>query len=167
MASPFADFPNVRLAWDRPTGPPTNLRNGLSAAVETIAIEGFLGGPGGTTDQGLSDPAGAPSALAAGALAVKIYVIRWALVPSGQSWLLSGTSWTWTSTGLRPSGLIASDRELQAYRGPMTALPTPSIGTIGTMMIDQVGTPYGDGGIGGLLRDEIGDVLYGTLRFPR
>lgn len=167
MASPFADFPNVRLAWQRPTGAPTNLRNGLAAPVETFVIEGFLGGQGGTSANGSTDPAGAPSIVTPGARPAKIYIIRWALLTTGQTWLQIGTGWSWNTTALRPTGLTASDQELQAYLGPMDALPTPAAGTVGTLQIDQVGSAYGDGGIGALLRAEAGDVLYGTLRFPR
>lgn len=169
MASPFADFPNIRLAWQRPISAPLNLRDGIKATTETVAIEGFLGGSATATENGTNDPAGQPSLVVPGARPVKVFVIRWALVPTsgGATWLDVGSAWTWSDDGLRPVGLTAGDQELQAYLGPMDALPTPAAGTVGTLVLNQVGSAFGDGGVGALLRAEAGDQLHGTLRFPR
>jgi hypothetical protein len=174
MASPFADFPSIRLAWARPTGAPTNLRNGLAAASELIAIDGFLTGDAVTRAQSTAGAAavsvraaGLPTVITPGQRAGKVFIIRWALVPTGASWLDPGTAWSWDTTALRPAGMTASEQELQAYLGPINALPTPTAGTIGTAVIDQVGGPAGDGGVGALLREEAGDQLFITLRFPR
>lgn len=174
MASPFADFPNIRLAWARPTGAPANLRDGLTAPSEVIAIDGFLTGDAVTRGQSTAGAAavsaraaGLPTVITPGQRSSKVFIIRWALVPSGQSWLAPGTTWTWDTTALRPAGVTASEQELQAYLGPIDALPTPAAGTVGTAVIDQVGGPAGDGGVGALLRQEAGDQLFITLRFPR
>jgi hypothetical protein len=174
MASPFEDFPNVRLAWQRPTGAPADLREGLAAPTETVAIEGYLTGDGvlsGASTIGAAPitarAMGLPNVVAPGSRSARVYVIRWALVPSGDEWLDVGTGWAWTATGLRPDGLTAGEQELQLYLGPLAALPTPGPGTVGTAVIDQVNGPSGDGGVGALLREEVGDQLFITLRLPR
>jgi hypothetical protein len=174
MASPFADFPNIRLGWRRPTSAPTNLRDGLTGSGQIIAIDGFLTGDAVTRGQSTAGAAavsaraaGLPTVITPGQRAGKVFIIRWALVPLGESCFDAGTSWTWDTTALRPVGMTASEQELQAYLGPIDALPTPAVGTIGTAVIDQVGGPAGDGGVGALLRQEAGDQLFITLRFPR
>ncbi len=167
MASPFADFPNIRLGWRRPTSAPTNLRDGLTGSGQIIAIDGFLGGGGITRGQPGGDPAGLPTVVTPGQRSSKVFIIRWALVPTGATWLDPGTAWSWDTTALRPAWMTASEQELQAYLGPIDALPAAAAGTIGTAVIDQVGGPAGDGGVGALLRQEAGDQLFITLRFPR
>ncbi len=111
--------------------------------------------------------AGLPTVITPGQRAGKVFIIRWALVPLGESCFDAGTSWAWDTTALRPAGMTASEQELQAYLGPIDALPAAAAGTIGTAVIDQVGGPAGDGGVGALLRQEAGDQLFITLRFPR
>jgi hypothetical protein len=173
MASPFADFPNIRLGWRRPAAAPTNLRDGLTTTFQLIAIDGYLSGQAVTKAQlPLADPrgdraAGLPTVITPGERSAKVFVIRWALVPLGESCFAAGTSWTWDTTGLRPDGLTASEQELQLYLGPLDVLPTPGPGTVGTAVIDQVNGPSGDGGVGALLREEVGDQLFITLRLPR
>ncbi len=167
MASPFADFPNIRLGWRRPTAAPTSLRDGLSSSSQVIAIDGYLSGksiargrPGGEAD-------GLPTIVTPGERSAKVFIIRWALVPLGESCFHPGTSWAWDDSGLRPAGMTAGDRELQVYFGDLAAIATPPAGSIGTAVIDQVGGPSGDGGVGAVLREEAGDQLFVTLRFPR
>lgn len=167
MASPFADFPNIRLGWRRPTGAPVSLRDGLTSPSELIAIDGFLTGSGTNRGQPGADPAGLPTVITPGQRSSKVFIIRWALVPLGESCFDPGTAWAWDTTALRPAGMTASEQELQAYLGPIDALPAAAAGTIGTAVIDQVGGPAGDGGVGALLRQEAGDQLFITLRFPR
>lgn len=174
MASPFEDFPNVRLAWQRSTGAPADLREGLAAPAETIIIEGYLTGDATLSGASTIGAApitaramGLPNAVAPGSRAARVYVIRWALLPNAATWLDVGEAWAWTATGLRPDGLTAGEQELQLYLGPLIVLPTPGPGTVGTAVIDQVNGPGGDGGVGALLREEVGDQLFITLRMPR
>jgi hypothetical protein len=174
MASPFADFPNIRLGWRRPASAPTNLRDGLAGTSQLIAIDGYLSGNQITKAQATADgasssdrAAGLPTVITPGERQAKVFVIRWALVPTGQSCFAAGVSWTWNDTGLRPTGMTAGEQELQVYFGDLAAMVTPAAGTIGTAVIDQVGGLSGDGGVGALLREEAGDQLFITLRFPR
>jgi hypothetical protein len=174
MASPFADFPNIRLGWRRPASAPTDLRNGLAGSSQLIAIDGYLSSKAVAKAQptaGGADAsdraAGLPTVITPGERLAKVFLIRWALVPLGQSCFDAGTSWAWDASGLRPAGMAAGEQELQVFFGDLAAMATPPVGSIGTAVIDQVGGPSGDGGVGAVLREEAGDQLFITLRFPR
>lgn len=168
MASPFATFPNARLAWQRPTSALSSLRNGTRpATTQTVIIEAFVEpaatGPAGVAHQ----QSGRTGTLQAGqSRGLAGYITRWALLPSGADWLDAGSGWTWNDTGLRPDGLTASRDELQAALVKIEALPATTRGEIGMLTIDQVGSPYGPGGIGEIVTDAIGDYIAGTFRVP-
>ncbi len=176
MASPFAPFANARLAWRRPTAPLANLRDGVAGLVsETVVIEAFLKETTVSQQDGRSggDRATARSggdratAMVIDAAAVRGYITRWVVLPAGESWLAAGTAWEWDETGLRPEGFRASGAEAQLFRGVLALLPATGSGTIHTIELQHVGSAYGDGGIGAVLREAAGDQFTALLREAR
>lgn len=169
MASPFATRANARIRWQQGTALP-DLREGLTAATELVVIEAFLTLRGVPDRQGAGAGAaaeGLPSAMAAESQPAIGYVTRWAVVPTGATWLDSGAGWTWDTTGLRPPSLVASNQEAQLYFGPLAALPTPPPGSLRTITFLQVTWDQGDGGIGAQLRSKAGDRFQALVRGPR
>jgi len=156
MATPFADFANLRMLWRRPTAALTSLRDGMRPAVDLVVIEAFaeLQGPGGEQDSG---------GRAIGAASIEGNLTRWAVVPSGAGWLDAGSAWSWTDTGLRPTGLPRGEK-LEAFMGAITSLPTLTEGERGWVTI---ATLSGVGGIDALIRVEAGDEFTGTFAAGR
>lgn len=168
MASPFADLANGRLAWQRPTEPLTNLRDGFRhTATETVAIDFFFEpgvGEGSMPPRARSDDRNATTVQASKSRTISGYITRWAVVPDDANWLDAGTGWVWNDTGLRPDGLIAGDEELQAALVNITNLPAIDRAEIGTLTLDQLGSSYGPGGVGALITEAAGEYLMGTFR---
>lgn len=156
MATPFADFTNLRMLWRRPTAALTSLRDGMRPAVDLVVIEAFaeLQGPGGEQDSG---------GRAIGAASIEGNLTRWAVVPSGAGWLDAGSAWSWTDTGLRPTGLPRGEK-LEAFMGAITSLPALTEGERGWVTI---ATLSGVGGIDALIRVEAGDEFTGTFAAGR
>jgi len=151
MATPFADFANLRLLWRRPTAAATSLREGLQRATDLVVIEAFaeVQGPGG------EQPSGGRSI---GSGSIEGNITRWAVVPFGAGWLDSGTAWSWTDTGLRPTGFPRGEK-LEAFMGDLASLPTTTEAERGWVTI---ATLSGVGGIDALIRVEAGDEFTGT-----
>jgi len=151
MATPFADFANLRLLWRRPTAAATSLREGLQRATDLVVIEAFaeVQGPGG------EQPSGGRSI---GSGSIEGNITRWAVVPSGAGWLDAGTAWSWTDTGLRPTGFPRGEK-LEAFMGDLASLPTTTEAERGWVTI---ATLSGIGGIDALIRVEAGDEFTGT-----
>jgi len=151
MATPFADFANLRLLWRRPTAAPTSLREGLQRTTDLVVIEAFaeVQGPGG------EQPSGGRSI---GSGSIEGNITRWAVVPSGAGWLDAGTAWSWTDTGLRPTGFPRGEK-LEAFMGDLASLPTTTEAERGWVTI---ATLSGVGGIDALIRVEAGDEFTGT-----
>lgn len=167
MATPFAPFANARLAWRRPTAPLANLRDGVAGlATETVVIEAFLKETTVSQQDGRSGGDRA-TAMVIDAAAVKGYITRWVVLPAGQSWLAAGTDWEWDETGVRPEGFRANGAEAQLFRGVLAVLPATGGGTIHTIELQHVGSAYGDGGIGAVLREAAGDQFTALLREAR
>jgi hypothetical protein len=156
MATPFADFANLRLLWRRPTAAATSLREGLQRATDLVVIEAFaeLQEPGGEQDSG---------GRSIGSVSIEGNITRWAVVPSGANWLDTGTAWSWTDTGLRPTGLPRGEK-LEAFMGDLASLPTTAEGERGYVTI---ATLSGVGGIDALIRVEAGDEFTGTFAAGR
>lgn len=160
MATPFAEFANARLAWQRRSAPPANLRGGTRpATTTTIVLEAFLEPAGGAGP----DPNGDTTLLASGSRGFTGYLTRWAVLPTDADWLDAGTGWSWDETGLRPAGMAASTVEIQAALVAMGSLPDLTRAEIGTMVLTQLGSPYGPGGIGAEITDVAGEYLEGRF----
>jgi hypothetical protein len=156
MPTPFADFANIRLLWRRPTAAATSLREGLQRATDLVVIEAFaeVQGPGG------EQPSGGRSI---GSGSIEGNITRWAVVPSGAGWLDAGTAWSWTDTGLRPTGFPRGEK-LEAFMGDLASLPTTTEAERGWVTI---ATLSGVGGIDALIRVEAGDEFTGTFAAGR
>lgn len=148
MATDFAPYANLRFLWPRPAVI-TGLRDGIPAASELVVVEVFAKAEAPSVQE-------LPS-LKTGTQVLQGYICRWATLPSGADWLTSGSSWSWTDTGLMPTGLAAEARG-KAYLGPLDALPTLG-GLVGEATILQLGGTFGIGGIGAELRAALGDAI--------
>ena len=163
MATPFAEFANCRIAWLRPTAALTNLRDGTRpAATTTVVMEAFIEPAG----DGQPENRGEATAQASQGRSLSGYLTRWATLPNGADWLDAGTSWTWDDSGLRPEGLTAGRDELQAALVSIADLPATDRAEIGTLVINQLGSPYGPGGIGQQVTAIAGEYLSGVFRIP-
>lgn len=157
MATPFAPFANVRMAWKRPTAALTSLRDGMKPTADLVVIEAFTEG----VQVGGEQPGGGGRSIGSGS--IEGYITRWAVVPAGASWLDAGTAWSWTDTGLRPTGLPRGEK-LEAFIGNLSGLPTVGDGERGWLTI---ATLTGTGGIDALVRAAAGDKLTGTFAAGR
>ena len=156
MATPFAPFASIRMVWERPTAAVTSLRDGTRATVDQVVIEAYLDELGGSGEQAIGAQAVSGSSISGN-------LTRWAVLPSGASWLDSGASWTWDETGLRPAGLPRGE-QLQTFIGNLSALPAIGQGETGHITI---ATLSAEGGIDGLVRALAGDEFTGTFAAGR
>ena len=156
MATPYAPYASLRLLWRRPTAAVTSLREGLRPAADLVVIEAFaeVSGPGGEQESG---------GRSIGSGSIEGNLTRWAVVPSGATWLDSGTTWSWTNTGLRPTGLPRGEK-LEAFMGNLAALPATAEGERGWVTI---ATLSGTGGIDAIVRAAAGDEFTGTFAAGR
>lgn len=156
MPTPFAPFANVRMLWLRPSAARTSLREGMRVAADRVVIEAFaeLQGPSGEQETG---------ARAIGAAGIEGNITRWAVVPSGATWLDAGGSWAWTTTGLRPPGLPRGEK-LEAFIGKLSILPTTTEGERGWITL---ATLSGVGGIDAIVAAAAGDEFTGTFAAGR
>lgn len=157
MAALPSSISNIRLSFERPTSNDTNLRDGVNPVVELIALEAYVELQGG---------AGGPQPSGAGAIAAASYRgwwNRWALIPTGASWLDLGASWAWNTSGLRPDGLDEG-MALEAFYGDLTALPLIGQGKRGWLTLT---TLQGVGGIDALVRAAGLDEFSGQLAAGR
>lgn len=156
MATPFAEFASLRMLWHRPTAAITSLREGIRPSSEAVVIEAFaeLQGPSGEQPSGGRD---------IGSASIEGNITRWAVVPSGASWLALGSNWAWNETGLRPAGLPRGQK-LEAFLGNLSALPAVTEGERGWVTIATLSSV---GGIDALVRVEAGDEFTGTFAAGR
>jgi len=156
MPTPFAPFANLRMVWLRSTAARTSLREGMRATTEQVVIEAFaeLQGPSGEQETG---------ARAIGAASVEGNITRWAVVPSGGTWLQAGTSWAWNTSGLRPAGLPRGEK-LEAFMGKLSILPATTEGERGWLTL---ATLSGVGGIDAIVAAAAGDEFTGTFAAGR
>lgn len=157
MPSPFPQFTwNLRMLWRRPTAARTSLREGMRAESDHVVIEAAadISGPSGEQESG---------ARSIGAASIVGNIVRWAVVPSGQSWLAAGTSWAWNTSALRPAGLPRGEK-LEAFLGKLSLLPATTEGELGHVTI---ATLSGVGGIDALVAAAAGDEFTGTFASGR
>jgi hypothetical protein len=154
MPTPFAPYASLRLLWRDPTAKPVNLRDGpVPASTRLVVVECYI-------DATPSGPAGADAGgIDIGSQNMEGNITRWAIVPTGASWLDAGSSWAWTDTGLRPPGLVAGIR-MEAWEGPLGELPVVANGRRGWFTI---GTLSGTGGIDAIVRAAAGDEFTGIF----
>lgn len=157
MPSPFPQFTwNLRMLWRRPTAARTTLREGMRATVDLVVIEAAadLQGPSGEQDSGGRD---------IGAASIEGNIVRWAVVPSGATWLDAGSTWAWNTTALRPAGLPRGEK-LEAFVGKLSLLPATTEGERGWVTL---ATLSGVGGIDALVAAAAGDEFTGTFAAGR
>lgn len=156
MATPYAPYASLRMLWLRPTADRTSLRDGMRAAADQVAIEAYLEvqGPSGEQETG---------ARAIGAAGVEGNITRWAVLPTGATWLQLGSSWPWNTTGLRPPGLPRGEK-LQAFIGKLSALPVTTEGEHGWLTIATLSSV---GGIDAIVAAAAGDEFTGTFAAGR
>lgn len=159
MATRFKSLANVRMLWQQPGAIPASFRQGARpTSTAAIVIEAFLkGGSGGGETP-------TPSA-AIGGESWSGYLTRWALLPTGASWLDLGSSWTWNETGTRPTGLRRG-MSCQAFFGNLANLPVEGSGIRGELELSSLEGTYGVGGIGARLLPRTGERIAAVFR-PR
>jgi hypothetical protein len=153
------------MVWLRPAAARTSLREGMRATTEQVVIEGFAelqGSSRETSFMALAGEQGA-GARAIGAASVEGNITRWAVVPSGGTWLQAGTSWAWNTTGLRPAGLPRGEK-LEAFMGKLSILPATTEGERGWLTL---ATLSGVGGIDAIVAAAAGDEFTGTFAAGR
>ena len=159
MATRFKSLANVRLLWQQPGTIPATFRQGARpTTTAAVVIEAFLKGNsgGGETPTPSAGIGGEPWSG---------YLTRWALLPTGASWLDIGSSWSWDETGTRPSGLRRG-MSCQAFVGNLLLLPVVGAGIQGQMELSSLEGTYGVGGIGARLLPRTGERMAATFR-PR
>ncbi len=156
MATPFAQFPGMRMIWRRPTSTPANLREGIAMATDSVVIEAYVETSGPNGEQSLGGQH-------FGAATVEGNITRWAVIPAGANWLDSGSSWSWDDSGLKPLGLLRGEK-MQAFLGATTNLPSRGDGEIGWLTIATISS---EGGIDGIIRQLAGDEFTGTFAAGR
>ena len=151
MATDFYDYANLRLLIPQPAAIPANLRAGMPAATASWVVECFAKGEN-------TDAPGLPS-IDPRRRVLAGYITAWAALPANTSWLAVRSAFTWTDTGLAPAGLLpgASGR---GFLGVLPDLPTiTNNGQQGEATILALADPYGPGGIGAELRQQLGDRI--------
>ena len=156
MATPFAQFPGMRMLWRRPTAALTNLREGIRPSFDSVVIEAYVEttGPNNEQSTGGQD---------FGAANVEGNITRWAVLPAGSNWLDNGSSWAWDDSGLKPQGLPRGEK-MTAFLGATTNLPSRGDGEVGWLTITTLSS---EGGIDGIVRQLAGDEFTGTFAAGR
>lgn len=160
MASPFAEYANLRLRFERRTAAIASLRDGARVTTEVVVIDAWArsNDAGGGEQQ--------TGGVALGQFALSGFLVRHAVLPPGSDWLSLGLTWPWQEDGLRPEGLRAGET-LQACFGDLTGLPAVDDAELGWLTLSQISHPYGSGGIGAKLRAAAGDKFAGTFAETR
>jgi hypothetical protein len=156
MATPFAQFPGMRMVWKRPTTLPSSLREGVRSSFDYVAIEAYVDTSGPNNEQSLGGQH-------FGAANVEGNITRWAVIPSGDDWLDSGTAWAWNDDGLKPTGFPRGEK-VEAFLGDVTSLPDLKDGEKGWLTIATISS---EGGIDGIVRQFAGDEFTGTFAAGR
>jgi hypothetical protein len=160
MPTPLAPYANLRLLIPQPVAP-ANFRSGVPAATASWVIEMFAKADGSGAAPGQGLPSIDPSRRT-----LSGYITAWALLPANTSWLAAASAFTWTTTGSAPDGL-ALGLQGSGYLGNLSALPTttgPS--QRGEATITGLAGTFGPGGIGDLVRQELGDAITIELQVP-
>ena len=150
MTSPLAQFENARILWVKP-GTRSSGRDGFKTQPgQAYLIMAFL--KRRATSEMMSVRLGIPAA-GGQPYEFKGYTLRWAELPADQVDTYQTadlTALTWDDTALLPDG---ADRDQRAK------LFMAGQGEIEIRFTDMDGS-YGQGGIGTIIRDVLGDPLY-------
>jgi hypothetical protein len=160
MTTPLAEFANLRLLIPQPVAP-ANFRSGVPAPTASWVIEMFAKSEAAGGQPGQSLPSVDPTRRT-----LSGYITAWAVLPANTSWLAAATAFTWTTTGLAPAGL-AVGLQGTGLLGRLAALPTiAGPAQRGEATIVRLGGDFGPGGIGEILRAELGDAITVELQLP-
>jgi hypothetical protein len=163
MTTPLAEYANLRLLIPQPVATPANFRSGVPAPTASWVIEMFAKAETATSDSRFSEslPSIDPTRRT-----LSGYITAWATLPANTSWLAAATAFTWTTTGLAPAGL-AVGLQGTGLLGRLAALPTiAGPAQRGEATIVRLGGDFGPGGIGEILRAELGDAITVELQLP-
>ena len=152
----FLEYANLRLLIGKPAAAPANFRSGVPAGTGSWVVEAFARGE---TVAAADLPSVSPrSRILAG------YITAWANLPANTSWLAARSAFTWTETGLAPDDLRLGMGG-RGFLGVLGGLPTRE-GTWleGEATIIGLTEPFGPGGIGAELRQQLGDRIRIDLR---
>ena len=145
MATDLAPYANLRL-WMKQLVVPVSLRNGPVGSGGSWIIDCYAKGE-------MFDTADLPSVNPRGQV-LKGYVTQWAVLPTGANWLVPSGQLQWNTTGLIPEGLKAG-----AIGDGFLGVLNSTNGRKGLATILAISDPYGIGGVGAELRQEIGDSI--------
>ena len=152
MATDLAPYANLRLLLPQPAAAPQNFRSGVPAATASWVVECFA-------KRENTDLAGQLPSIDPRRSVLSGYITSWAVLPANTSWLAVRSAFTWNETGLTPAGLLPG----AMGRGILTlleALPTITQPTVqGEITVLAVADPFGPGGIGAELRQQLGDRI--------
>lgn len=159
MATPFGQFANGRMLFNRRTDRIPNFRDGARVKTEQVVLDIFcklvFSAAQGTATAGATE---LKQQFLSG------YICRWAKIDAGNDWLDLGTSWNWIDTGKKPDGLD-SGTKIKTWIGDVKNLPARDGGEEGLTDLRSVILPYGIGGIGEVIRDVAGDRIDGVYTF--
>lgn len=151
MTTPLAAYANLRLLIPQPVVP-ANFRSGMPAAASSWVVQCFAKSP-------VSQPGQPLPSIDPSRRTLEGYITGWAVLPANTSWLAAASAFTWTSTGLAPAGL-AVGAEGTGILAALSSLPTiTGPAQQGRVTITALGGAFGPGGIGGLVRRELGDAI--------
>ena len=152
MATPLAPYANLRMLIPQPVAP-ADFRSGVPAADGSWVIEAFAKAVSPNAQAG-SLPSVDPMRLL-----LEGYITAWAVLPEDTIWLAAGSAFTWDTTGLAPAGLLpgAGGRGILTRLSALPTLTQPA--QQGEVTITGLAEPFGVGGIGDLVRSELGDKI--------
>jgi hypothetical protein len=154
MATDFTPYANLRLLIPQPPTAPANFRSGVPVGTGSWVIECFARAEQAAGRPGQELPSIDPSKRTLAG-----YITAWATLPANTSWLAVRSAFTWTETGLAPSGLLTGMGG-RGFLGVLPDLPTiTASGQQGEATILGLAGTYGPGGIGAELRDVLGDAI--------
>lgn len=159
MATPFLEFANCRMNYQRRTSRIPNFREGGRVPEETVVVECFASLVFSAA-QGYQQ-AGAQELKQQ---FLKGYICRYAVIPAGTNWLDPGTNWSWNESGLKPDGL-QSGNKVRTWFGKLQNLPNIEHSEQGWTDLRSVILAHGVGGIGDIIRSVAGDRIDGIYTF--
>lgn len=156
MATDFAPYANLRLLIPQPVAA-VSFRSGVPSSAGSWVLHVFAKGQ---TAAAADLPSVSPRTRT-----LEGYITAWAPLPTGASWLAASSAFAWDTTGLAPQGLLpgASGR---GFLGILESLPAiAASGQQGEATITGLAEPFGPGGIGAELRQQLGDRIRIDLQF--
>lgn len=150
MPTDFSPYANLRLLIPQPAVV-TSFRDGVPSSTSSWILHVFAKGEAST---GADLPSVSPRTRT-----LSGYITAWAVLPAETDWLAASSAFTWNDSGLAPPGLLtgASGR---GFLGILEDLPTVTAsGQQGEATITGLAEPFGPGGIGAELRQQLGDKI--------